>query len=183
MIVVGKRVADDFYVHRSYIDTLEEELRNLYEISRRILNPAQKDQWNLVKINLRKKRVSFLHYPQFDEKGHPELKQSISINLSISPPTVRIIKGGGQILHRKELFVDKDYKYYLRFAELTSNEEELGLLNNETFFKGKKLGTIMGRKVVWEEWLRFNRVNIKDHKVIKTANNPRKNVRIISNRE
>jgi len=170
--VVGKSVAGDFYVHRNCIDGLEDELRNLYEVSRLILTPVQKDQWNLVKINLRKKRVSFLHYPQFDLKGHPELKQSISINLSVSPPTVRVIKGGGQILHRKELFVDKDYKYYLKFVELTKKEEELGLLNKNTLFKGKKFGTIMGRKMVWEEWLRFNRVTIKDHKVVKTANNP-----------
>ncbi len=167
MILVGKKVAGDYYIHRKYMNKLGGDCNFLYNVAREKLSFEQDRVWNLLKINQRNKKVSFLVYPNFDTEAHPKLKQSISINLSVSPPTIRIIKGGGQILHRKELFVGKDYLHYVKFAELTNREEELGLLQKDSFFKGKKLSTTMGRKEVWEEWLNFNNVKITDHEVKK----------------
>ncbi len=167
--LVGKRIAGDYYIHRMYVSKLSDETNSLFVSAKKKLSSEQDRNWNIVKINLRKKRVSFLVYPSFDIEAHPELEMSISINLSVSPPSVRETKGRGFILHRKELFVNTDYNHYSLFAEFTKNEEKLGLLDSKALFKGEKLGTIMGRKHIWEEWLKFKGVKIKDHYIIRES--------------
>lgn len=130
------------------------------------LTEVQKKRWNIVKICFKYKRVSFLTYPSFDLDAHPELEESICINLAANPPKIRSIRGGGKILHRKELFMDKDYPDYHEFLELTEKEEKIGLLDRNAFFKGKKLKNIMGQKQIWEEWLEFNKIKIVKHKLV-----------------
>ncbi|MFX1284758.1 MAG: hypothetical protein ACFFB5_13950 [Promethearchaeota archaeon] len=163
--MVGKRIASDYYVHRKYVNKIQKELFILYELAKLELSPEQEKSWNILKVNKREKRVSFLEYPKFDIDAHPELKHSISVNLSKSPPIIRITRGRGYILHRKELFIDKDYPLYAKFHELTKKEEEFGLLDAKIVFKGKKLGTLMGRKKIWEEWLSYNNIKILDHEI------------------
>ncbi len=169
--LVGKIIASDYYIHRTYINRIERELLSLYKLARQELSPEQDRDWNILKINKRDKKVSFLEYPNFDTEAHPELKQSISINLSKSTPIARITKGRGYILHRKELFIEKDYPYHTKFHELTKKEESLGLLDTKIVFKGKKLGTVMGRKKIWEEWLSYNHVKILNHEILKLDEN------------
>lgn len=169
--MVGKKIVSDYYVHRNYVDRIKRELFSLYELARSELSSRQDQEWNILKVNKRERKVSFLEYPNYDTEAHPELRQSISVNLSESPPIIRITKGRGYILHRKELFIDEDYPYYRKFQDFTKKEEAYDLLDTKTVFKGKKLGTIMGRKEAWEEWLAFNKIKIVNHEILNLGEN------------
>jgi len=163
--LVGKKVAGDLYLHKNYLFLLGEDYRSLVNEMENEINSLKED-WNLIKINIHKRRISLLYYPTFDIDAHPILKRSTSINLSSHQPVIKLIKGGNRILHRKELFVDCDYPQFEKFLKLTKEEEKLGLLDTQVLFQGKKLGTIMGNKRIWEEWLKHNNVRIEDHSVV-----------------
>lgn len=165
--LVGKKIGNAIYIHKRYINQLDSELKVLYKEAEAQISPYAEKKWNLIKINKIKKCVSFLNYPRFDLDAHPELEYYIHIKLDLYNPRSRIVKGGGKILHRKELFIGKDYPLYDKFSKLTIEEEKLGLLEINTIFRGHKLGRIMGQRGIWEEWLESNRVSIIDHKLTK----------------
>jgi DNA phosphorothioation-associated putative methyltransferase len=116
---------------------------------------------NIVKINRKEKKVSFLVYPNFDDSAHPALAQSIKVNLqnrfvdiydyfdSNNPP----------ILHRKELFVDREYPNREKFAKLTIAEEDAGLFQNNIS---------IGNRLQWEENLSKMGYQIKGHTLRKS---------------
>ncbi|MEM2146574.1 MAG: methyltransferase domain-containing protein [Candidatus Jordarchaeaceae archaeon] len=118
-------------------------------------------QWNIVKVDVKRKKVSFLWYPHFDEDPHPSLKEWINIDLDSGKTVRRMEKENNPpILHRKETFLDKHDPRFHRFATLTAQEMEAGL------YEPKFLCRI-GRKKAWESFLHNKGVEIVDHNVIK----------------
>ncbi|HEY1757091.1 MAG TPA: DNA phosphorothioation-associated putative methyltransferase [Bryobacteraceae bacterium] len=125
---VGKRLPTDFYLHQSAEDSLPALLRVLLFASRQVVGDVD---YNIVKIAMDGRKVSFLKYKNFDENAHPELLHSVRVHLPSATYTIRDYSASDNppVLHRKEAFVDPLYPEYAAFAHLTEQEEKLGLLS------------------------------------------------------
>lgn len=138
---VGKQLKRSLLVHVSAIEALDPRLR-LYEAcaSRTI---GRLEMATAVKFYLDRPKIAYLVYPDFDTDPHPALANSMQIdlrNLHVSyweddgynPP----------VLHQKETILTPDYPNYEKFAKLSRQEEDWGLLDD--------LSKITHRR----EWLR-----------------------------
>ena len=117
--------------------------------------------YDLIKISPDGKKLSFLAYKDFDESPHPELAYSLKLFLpkasydlrnyteSLNPP----------ILHRKETFLDPLHPRYVEYAQLTRQEEELGLLSR----------TDIGTRNGWQTLLEARNLRIENNTVVSTV--------------
>jgi DNA phosphorothioation-associated putative methyltransferase len=128
MLAFGKKLPDDYYIHRSAEQRLPALLRLVVFAARQVVGETDYD---IVKFSLDGRKVSFLRYAEFDEVPHPELRFSVRVYLPTATYTVRDYSNSDNppIVHRKEAFVDPLYPKYSVFAELTRQEEALGLLS------------------------------------------------------
>jgi DNA phosphorothioation-associated putative methyltransferase len=154
---IGQKRPNSLWVHVSVIDALDPLLR-LYEgcASRTIGRPQEA---NVVKFHFRKPKISYLVFPDFDSDPHPALHTSMQVRLrdlyvhyqdydpTDNPP----------LLHQKNLLVTPDYPTYEKFAKLTQQEEDWGLLDN--------LGKIRDHRS-WLKCLEENCAELKGHRVI-----------------
>ena len=140
---IGKHLPTALYVHSSALSKLEPTLQN-YEAQARSLvgNIASA---TIIKFGIDRPKVSYLYYPDFDSDFHPQLHQSIVVDLATEQVSVRQYHNSHNppLLHRKETFVTDDYPGYQAFAELTAQEAALGLLDNS-----RQIGTL-------QEWTRL----------------------------
>lgn len=154
---IGKKLPGALYVHTWALEALDPKLRLYEAIARRTIGRI--DGATLVKFSTDKPKISYLFYPNFDTEAHPALEASLQIDL----PDVRISyrdyteTENPPVLHRKEAFVTRDYPLYEIFANLTRQEEKLGLLNNS-----RAIGTRKG----WLECLADYNVEIENHTAI-----------------
>ncbi|MGD1808234.1 DNA phosphorothioation-associated putative methyltransferase [Dapis sp. BLCC M126] len=163
---IGKKLPTAFYIHISALEQLHPLLRLYENLAYRLYLKAvsrQKADTNiptLIKFNFDKPTISYLHYPDFDIDPHPALKTSISINLNDGKVEQRNYSNSKNppVLHRKETFVTPEYPYYKKFAQLTSAEVKLGLLDNT-----RLIGTRQG----WLKHLKNHGIEIQDYQVIK----------------
>ena len=131
---IGKRVGDDLYLHVSAIPScLDGEL---LDVAQRAAGSIDSDFLpNVLKLNLRTKKLSWLAYEKFDSNPFPRLLASWTFPIdrvdtanfrsyrnSLNPP----------ILHRKELLVSPNYPHRNSWAELTAAAESLGLFDDTT---------------------------------------------------
>lgn len=127
---IGKKSANHLLVHISALRSLDPLLR-LYEgcASRTI---GRLDEANVIKFYLQKPKIAYLFYPDFDIDPHPVLQTSMEINLSNLHVTYRdySYEDSSFILHYKDALVTPDYPLYEKFAKLTRQEEDWGLLDN-----------------------------------------------------
>ncbi len=154
---IGKKLPNALYVHVSAIASLAAQLQECDRQARLLLPTSS--QFTIIKFNYEQPKISYLFYPDFDTDPHPALHCSIQVDLkaqivqqrdyqnSLNPP----------ILHRKETFVNFDYPYYQRFAQLTKQEEAIGL-----FHETRTIGT----RKRWNQRLQEYNVELKDHQVI-----------------
>ena len=154
---IGKKLPGSLLVHVSAIETLDPLLR-LYEgcASRTIGRP---EEANVIKFHCRKPKITYLVYPDFDADPHPALHTSMQIDLrdlhvhyrdydlSDSPP----------LLHQKDLLVASDYPGYEKFAKLSRQEEDWGLLED-----WKQIGDRQG----WLKCLEEHCAELKGHRVV-----------------
>jgi DNA phosphorothioation-associated putative methyltransferase len=154
---IGKRLPKALYVHVSALEELDPLLR-IYEgcASRTI---GRLEDATLVKFCTDKPKISYLFYPDFDTEPHPALHTSMQVDLRDLKVSYREYdnQANPPILHRKETFVTPSYPLYEQFANLTRQEEELGLLKNTRF-----IGTRDG----WQKCLAEHGVEIKGDRVI-----------------
>ncbi|MBE9008497.1 DNA phosphorothioation-associated putative methyltransferase [Fortiea sp. LEGE XX443] len=153
---IGKHTRGALYVHVSALAALDPSLR-IYEgcASRTI---GRVDGATLIKYYLDKPQISYLFYPDFDSDPHPALNASITIDLKTLYITHRDYanRANPPILHRKETFVTPNYPQYEEFAQLTQQEQQLGLLKQKS-----DIGTREG----WQKCLAVNQVEIRGHQV------------------
>jgi DNA phosphorothioation-associated putative methyltransferase len=151
---VGKRLPADFYLHRSAEESLPALLRVLIFAARQIIGEVD---YNIVKLALDGRKISFLKYKDFDEEGHPELLHSVRVHLPSTSYAIRDYSSSENppILHRKESFVDPLYENYTTFAELTRKEEHRGLLSRPD----------IGFKSEWRRVLAENHLYIIGHQL------------------
>ena len=155
---VGKLLPDALYVHHTAVDHLPPVLR-VYEGCGRQLAGAV-DRLTLVKLFRRRARVSYLAYEDFDRVAHPALQTSIIADLKRLDLDLRDYTRSSNppILHRKELFVSKDYPGRQRFARLTAHEDRLRLLETS-----KTIGTKHG----WQAVLNNSGLSIRNHRIVR----------------
>lgn len=153
---IGKLLPNALYVHRSALASLEPILRIYEGCASSYLGEIEGA--NLVKLHRHSGKVSYLVYPDFDRDPHPALLRSVKLSLrtreiqcfdyanSDNPP----------ILHRKESFLETSYPGYERFAKLTRQEEECGLLSDTS-----AIGTRDG----WERRLIAEGFTLRGHRL------------------
>ena len=140
---VGKHLPNALYVHSDALSRLDSVLRDYEHQARKLVNNL--DCATIIKLGTDRPRISYLYYPDFDRDPHPQLHQSIIVDLTTSQVSVRQYHNSHNppILHRKETFVSEDYPLYDTFVELTQEEVTLGLLDNS-----RHIGTL-------QEWTRL----------------------------
>lgn len=114
--------------------------------------------YDVVKISLHGRSVSFLDYPTFDTEAHPALVRSIRIYLPRATYGVREYDSSRNppILHRKDALVLPSHPRYHIFQELTDQEEALGLLEP----------TDIGYRLGWEALLAQRGVAVVGHDIV-----------------
>ena len=159
---VGKLTPTALYVHVDAYEFLPAILKVYEGCARRLM--GESESANLVKLFRSEKRVSYLSYPEFDTVAHPALAMSETIDLeSFGYRRMRYDKARNKpILHRKELFIAKSDPRWQQFADFTSRETELGLLERceEVGFEAQWNARLLGRGYV-----------IVDHEVSSSAAN------------
>lgn len=151
---VGKKLPMDIYVHRSAEDDLPALLRLLVFAAGLIVGDVGYD---LVKVSLDGRAVSFLAYENFDEDPHPKLLRSVRVYLPKASYSLRSYADSSNrpILHRKETLVSPDYPLYERFRALSEAEEKAGLLT----------GTDIGFEGSWTALLDARGLKLVDHQL------------------
>jgi DNA phosphorothioation-associated putative methyltransferase len=154
---------DDLYVHRSALDSLEPLLRVYEGCGRAYLGEVEGA--NLIKIHRRSGKLSYLVYPDFESDPHPALRRCVRLSLrsrrldcydyaaSANPP----------ILHRKETFLPPEHPLHAKFARLTRQEEEHGLLDDASG---------IGTRERWAERLRHAGLALKGHRLVRRKAGP-----------
>lgn len=153
---IGKRLPTALYVHVCVLEELDPLLR-LYEgCANRTIGRLQGA--TLIKFHTDKPKISYLFYPDFDTDPHPALHTSMQIDLRNLDVSYRDYDSSENppVLHRKETFVTSDYPLYEKFAKLTRQEEDWGLLDNT-----RSIGTRKG----WQKCLIEHCAEIRGHSV------------------
>ncbi len=158
--LIGQKRPNSLWVHVSAVETLDPLLR-LYEgcASRKIGRPQEA---NVVEFHCRKPKITYLVYPEFDADPHPVLHTSMQIDLrdlhvhyrdhdpDDNPP----------LLHQKDLMVTADYPGYEKFAKLTRQETDWGLLEDWQRISDQRgwqtrladhCAELKGHRVVWRK--------------------------------
>jgi DNA phosphorothioation-associated putative methyltransferase len=149
--VVGKRVRDALYVHRSVVAGLAPELRrNLQQA----LAIAGDPVWNVARLE--PQAVGLLFYPDFEEAAFPALAASTRVELSTGRVTRRSFEQSQNplILHRKEQLVSDDHPQARVWRDLTSCLEAKGL-----FRESHRIG----RRAAWMKLLADAGVRVEGH--------------------
>ncbi|MGK7901045.1 MAG: DNA phosphorothioation-associated putative methyltransferase [Hormoscilla sp.] len=156
---IGKLLPAALYVHVTAIEALDPLLRLYERCARDIAGDVH--EATIVKFHLDKQKISYLFYPDFDRDAHPLLEASIQVDFCQAQSNYRDYRTSNNppILHRKDAFVTHDYPHYEEFAQLTREEEELGLLDKRTGFS---IGTLQS----WLDCLDAHGVEIENHHVI-----------------
>lgn len=139
-IKIGKRIGYELYFHRSF---LEEENAFSRELKVVIMDLADRfsipvGEWNLIKVNKKDAKISYLCYMDFDSSPYPELLKSFSVDASKN--LCKVIdysrSENPPILHRKELFVPITNPLYESFRLATEDAESKGFYSGDC----KKIG-------------------------------------------
>ena len=151
---VGKKLPMDIYVHRSAEDDLPALLRLLVFAAGLIVGDVGYD---LIKVALDGRAVSFLAYEDFDGDPHPKLLRSVRVYLPKASYSLRSYAESSNrpILHRKETLVSPDYPLYERFRALSQAEEAAGLLSR----------TNIGFEGSWAALLDARGLELVDHQL------------------
>jgi DNA phosphorothioation-associated putative methyltransferase len=126
---IGQKTQHSLLVHISALNSLSPLLR-VYEgcASRTI---GRLEGANVIKLHTTVPKISYLSYPDFDEAPHPVLTTEMQISLRdvyVNYNTYDL-DDNPPILHWKEQLVLPDYPLYEKFAKLTQQEENWGLLD------------------------------------------------------
>ena len=158
---VGHKSANTLLVHVSAVAKLDPLLR-LYEgCANRTI--GRLEGATIVKFHYKLPIISYLFYPDFEQVAHPVLHTSMNIDLrdlSVSYENYTN-EYNPPILHRKDALVSPDYPDYEKFAKLTEQEEDRGLLSDLKQIKNR-LG--------WLKCLEQNCTEIRGHRVYWRSN-------------
>ena len=154
---VGQKRPNSLWVHVSVIEALDPLLR-LYEgcASRTIGRP---ETANVVKFHMHQAKITYLFYPEFDTDPHPALHTSMQIDLRDLHVQYRDYNPDENppLLHQKDRLITPEYPFYEKFAKLSRQEEDWGLLDNL-----KQISDRQG----WLKCLEDHCAELKGHRVV-----------------
>ncbi len=154
---IGRLDRQALYVHVSALDRLDTMLR-LYEgcASRTI---GRMDGATLIKFHFHKPKITYQFYPDFDDTPHPKMQSSMQIDLRDLHVRYRDYHNSDDppVLHYKETYVMPDYPQYEKFAKLTKQEENWGLLDNL-----KEIAHFQS----WQQTLRDRCAELQGHRIV-----------------
>ncbi|MFP4007350.1 MAG: DNA phosphorothioation-associated putative methyltransferase [Spirulinaceae cyanobacterium] len=135
---VGLKRRNSFTIHISALESLKPLLR-LYEgcASRTI---GRFEGANVIKFHLNQPGISYLSYPDFDDDPHPGLQVGMRVYLQDLSNVFyqEYNQANPPILHRKEALVLPDYPNYEKFARLTIQEQDRGLLEDYSKIRDRR---------------------------------------------
>ncbi len=116
-------------------------------------------EFSLLKFHTTSPKISFLAYPDFDKDPHPSLAESIIVDLVTGKIRRDDYRGreNPPILHRKETFLPATDPRYAKFARLTREEENAGLLDETSR---------IGFRLNWERLLAGRGLRLKGHRLV-----------------
>jgi DNA phosphorothioation-associated putative methyltransferase len=154
---VGQKQSNSLLIHSSALASLDPLLR-LYEgcASRTI---GRLEDANLIKIYFHKPKISYLFCPDFDREPHPLIYTSMDVNLKNLQVSYRDfdLDDNPPVLHQKETLITSDYPFYQKFARLTAQEKDWGLLA-----RPKSIARLDG----WQKCLEEHCATIKGDRLI-----------------
>lgn len=128
----GKRVLDDWYIHRVCIELLDDEAKVMITAALESAPTPAYERANVVKLNLTSWRISLLRYDDFFDAPFPVLLEAWSLSAP-GEPTVTyrsyLDSLNPPILHRKELLLPPSHPLRPKFEEITRQAEALGLFD------------------------------------------------------
>jgi DNA phosphorothioation-associated putative methyltransferase len=166
---IGQKRPNSLWIHVSAIDQLDPLLR-LYEgcASRTIGRPQEA---NIIKFHFRKPKITYLSCPNFDPDPHPAIHTSMQIDLRDLHVHYRDYdaEDNPPLLHQKDFLVSPDYPNYEKFAKLTRQEEDWGLLDDVSAIFDRQgwlrclaehCAELRGHRVVWRKDVDADRVKV-----------------------
>lgn len=154
---IGQQRPNSLWVHVSALDALDPLLR-LYEgcASRTIGRP---ENATLVKFHFTTPKITYLTFPDFDTEPHPPLQTSVQVSLRDLHVRYRDYDPNDNppLLHQKEQTLLPDYEGYEKFARLSQQERDWGLLDD--------LPAIYDRQG-WLRCLRDHCAELRGHRLV-----------------
>jgi len=154
---VGQRRKKSLWVHVGALDKLDPLLRVYEGCANRTI--GRLEGATIVQFHIKTPKITYLFYPDFDADPHPALGTRMAIDLRDLHVSYRSYGGDNPpILHRKEAFVTPDYPNYQKFANLTRQEENWGLLDDPAAIQTRRdwlkcleehCAQIRGHRVYW----------------------------------
>lgn len=143
-------------VHISALDALEPLLR-LYEgcASRTV---GRLENVTLVRFYLHEPKIAYIFCPDFDTNPHPRWQMMMQIGLQdLQVRYKEYDPDYAPVVHRKDRLVMKEYPLFDKFAKLSQQEEDWGLLDNWS-----EIQLSPG----WQRILREMGVEFKGHRLV-----------------
>lgn len=156
-VAFGKRVRNDLYIHVDCLSSCPAGLRDLIEHVRAVAHAGI--DFNVIKFSPLNLKISFLFYPDFHEKPHPELRSSTAVDLRSGKTTRHDYTESDNppILHRKEALLSPERPLVEEYEALTREEEAQGLYST---------GKVIGFKKNWELLLAEKGLGYSGHKLV-----------------
>ncbi len=170
---VGYLDEQALYVHISALESLETMLR-LYEgcASRTI---GRLDRVTIIKFHLHKPKITYLFYPKFDLEPHPQLHTAMQVDLRDLQVHYRDYANSDNppVLHKKNAHVLDEYPLYKKFARLTKQEENWGLLDDR-----KAIASLKG----WQNCLQGHCAELQGHRLVWSKDADPKKIKVLKSR-
>ena len=150
---------DALYVHESALPHLSPVLRIFEGCARGYMGRVEGA--NLIKLNRREPKISYLSYPDFEHDPHPALASSVTVHFQTFRVRFHDYKDrrNPPILHRKETFLDPEHPLHAKFAKLTRSEESKGLYEDT-----RRIGT----RDRWDAALEEKGLRLRGHRLIRS---------------
>lgn len=155
----GKMTATALYVHKRAVSRIPVVLK-LYEHCG-FVAAGRPEDWNILKLDHRGRRVSWSSYTNFDTDPHPTLDWTYGVEMSSLESGLQRFgdRSNRPLLHRKEEFLTPDDPNVDKYRRLTQAEVRAGLYENPT-----RIGLEDG----WAAELARCGVTLRGHRVIKS---------------
>lgn len=155
----GKRIGSDVYLHVSALAALQHIAGESVLARLRAELERQPVPFNVVKLNIKTGKASFLHYACYFDDPFPALIRSYSFALTNGQGRWRSYEHSTNppILHRKELLLAPDHPAVPTFAALTAALDEAGLLGT---------GNNIGYRRQWEDRLQSAGYRVEGHSLV-----------------
>lgn len=155
----GKRVAEAVYLHSTLLAQQAPEPQRLVKAACQAAQVGP-DDFNVVRLSLRRPEVALLSYPGFFEEAFPAVRRSWLVDLSIGRVSESdfAAQGNPAILHRKEALLPEDHPRRAEFRSLTDALEDYGAFDRPLH--------LIGRRSYWEDTLAELGLQLENHRLV-----------------